>query len=69
MEAHADFKAYRYSAALTKYYLLSELGYETAQSNVAFLLDKGEHWAGIVWRGFGCGNWCPCDSCASVTVW
>ncbi|XP_043226067.1 protein sel-1 homolog 1-like isoform X2 [Amphibalanus amphitrite] len=41
MEAHADYKAYRYSAALTKYYLLSELGYETAQSNVAFLLDKG----------------------------
>ena len=47
MEAHADFKAYRYSAALTKYYLLSELGYETAQSNVAFLLDKGEDQTGI----------------------
>ncbi|XP_037071963.1 protein sel-1 homolog 1-like [Pollicipes pollicipes] len=41
MEAHNDYKAYRFSAALTKYYLLSELGYETAQSNVAFLLDKG----------------------------
>ena len=53
MEAHADYKAYRFSAALTKYYLLSELGYETAQSNVAFLLDKGG------WRAAGRGRAVP----------
>ena len=69
MEAHADFKAYRYSAALTKYYLLSELGYETAQSNVAFLLDKGEHWAGIVRRGVVWGKLVSLRCCAPVTVW
>lgn len=42
MFAHQDYKAYRYNQAFIKYALASELGYEVAQSNAAFILDRGE---------------------------
>ena len=42
MEAHAEYKRGRYNEAFLKYLLLAELGYEVAQSNVAFMLDRGE---------------------------
>ena len=42
MEAHSDYRRGRYDEALVKYLLLAELGYEVAQSNVAFMLDRKE---------------------------
>lgn len=42
MLAHQDYKAYRYNSAFMQYALAAELGYEVAQSNAAFLLDRGE---------------------------
>ena len=42
MEAHADHKKGRTDHALMKYLILAELGYEVAQSNVAYILDKKE---------------------------
>uniref|UniRef100_A0A6B2E7Q5 Putative extracellular protein sel-1 n=1 Tax=Phlebotomus kandelakii TaxID=1109342 RepID=A0A6B2E7Q5_9DIPT len=42
MLAHQDYKAYKHMAAFMQYALMAELGYEVAQSNAAFLLDKGE---------------------------
>lgn len=42
MIAHTDYREGRVDEALVSYYLLAEMGYEVAQSNVAFILDKGE---------------------------
>lgn len=42
MEAHNDYKEGRRSNAFIKYAVLSELGYEVAQSNAAFMLDRDE---------------------------
>lgn len=42
MFAHQDYKSYRFNQAFMKYALASELGYEVAQSNAAFLLDRDE---------------------------
>ena len=42
MDAYDAYKAGDLETALLKYYLLAELGYEVAQSNVAYILDKGE---------------------------
>ena len=42
MEAHADHKKGRTDEALMKYLILAELGYEVAESNVAYILDKKE---------------------------
>lgn len=42
MFAHQDYRSYRFEEAFMQYALMSELGYEVAQSNAAFLLDKGE---------------------------
>lgn len=42
MEAHSDYRRGRLDEALVKYLLLAELGYEVAQSNVAFMLDRQE---------------------------
>lgn len=42
MEAHADYREGRVSESLVKYTLLAEMGYEVAQSNAAFILDKRE---------------------------
>jgi len=41
-EAYDAYKSGDVITSLYKYYLLSELGYEVAQSNVAYILDKGE---------------------------
>ncbi|XP_059618669.1 protein sel-1 homolog 1 [Phlebotomus argentipes] len=41
MLAHQDYKARKPMAAFMQYALMAELGYEVAQSNAAFLLDKG----------------------------
>ena len=41
MDAYDSYKAGDVETALYKYYLLAELGFETAQSNVAYILDKG----------------------------
>ncbi|XP_065057282.1 protein sel-1 homolog 1-like [Rhopilema esculentum] len=41
-EAYAAYKAGDIDTALIKYYMLAELGYEAAQSNVAYIFDKGE---------------------------
>lgn len=42
MIAHQDYKAYRFNNAFMQYALAAELGYEVAQSNAAFLLDRNE---------------------------
>ncbi|KAF5291355.1 hypothetical protein FQA39_LY03506 [Lamprigera yunnana] len=42
MQAHTDYKDGKHNEAFVQYALLSELGYEVAQSNVAFLLDRNE---------------------------
>ena len=41
MDAHKAYKSGNTDQALLKYAYLAELGYETAQSNVAFILDQG----------------------------
>ena len=41
MDAHRLFKEGGTDAAVIKYMFLADLGYEVAQSNVAFLLDRG----------------------------
>jgi len=42
MEAHQDYRGGRYDEALAKYLALGELGYEVAQSNAAYILDRKE---------------------------
>merc|ERR1719385_626057 len=42
MEAHSDYKNGMYDEALLKYLLLAELGFEVAQSNAAYILDRKE---------------------------
>lgn len=42
MFAYQDFRAYRFEQAFLQYALMSELGYEVAQSNAAYLLDEKE---------------------------
>lgn len=42
MIAYQDYRAYKYDEAFVQYALLAELGYEVAQSNSAFLLDRNE---------------------------
>lgn len=42
MDAHYNYKRGRVNQAFIKYALLAEMGYEVAQSNAAFLLDRGE---------------------------
>ncbi|XP_014788964.1 protein sel-1 homolog 1 isoform X2 [Octopus bimaculoides] len=42
MEAHSLYREGNVEAALIKYTFLAELGYEVAQSNVAYILDQGE---------------------------
>lgn len=41
MEAHIHYREGSLDEAFVTYTLLAELGYEVAQSNAAFLLDKG----------------------------
>jgi hypothetical protein len=41
MEAHIRYREGSLNEAFVTYTLLAELGYEVAQSNAAFLLDKG----------------------------
>jgi hypothetical protein len=41
MEAHIHYREGNFDEAYVTYTLLAELGYEVAQSNAAFLLDKG----------------------------
>ncbi|CAG9765806.1 unnamed protein product [Ceutorhynchus assimilis] len=42
MQAHSDYREGNYNQAFVQYALLSELGYEVAQSNAAFMLDRCE---------------------------
>jgi len=42
MEAHTAYRRGRYDAALMIYLLLAELGYEVAQSNAAYIMDRNE---------------------------
>ena len=42
MEAHQLYKESSVNEALLKYTFLAELGYEVAQTNVAFILDQGK---------------------------
>lgn len=42
MDAHSDYRKGRHDEALMKYLILAELGYEVAQSNAAFILDRKE---------------------------
>jgi SEL1 protein len=42
MTAHTDYREGRVNEAFVTYYLLAEMGYEVAQSNAAFILDRGE---------------------------
>lgn len=41
MDAHRLYKEGHVDAALIKYTFLADLGYEVAQSNVAYILDRG----------------------------
>ena len=43
MEAHTMYREHNTDSALVMYAFLAELGYEVAQSNVAYILDEGEH--------------------------
>lgn len=40
MEAYSDYRDGHVNEALIKYMLLADLGYEVAQSNSAFILDR-----------------------------
>ena len=40
MEAYANYREGNVNEALIKYMLLADLGYEVAQSNAAFILDR-----------------------------
>lgn len=40
MEAYSDYRDGHVNEALIKYMLLADLGYEVAQSNTAFILDR-----------------------------
>ena len=40
MEAYSDYRDGNINEALIKYMLLADLGYEVAQSNAAFILDR-----------------------------
>lgn len=42
MMAHQEYKSYQFNDAFMQYALMAELGYEIAQSNAAFLLDRAE---------------------------
>lgn len=42
MQAHADYNNHNLNEAFVQYALLAELGYEVAQSNVGFMLDRNE---------------------------
>ena len=42
MIAHSDYRDARIDEAFVTYYLLAEMGYEVAQSNAAFILDRAE---------------------------
>ncbi|KAF8778091.1 protein sel-1 homolog 1-like [Argiope bruennichi] len=42
MQGYTDYKEGRVNEALVKYIVLAELGYEAAQSNAAFILDRGD---------------------------
>ncbi|CAG2101027.1 unnamed protein product [Medioppia subpectinata] len=42
MQAHTDYKEGRIAQSYIKYALMAELGYEVAQSNAAFILDRNE---------------------------
>ncbi|XP_018355444.1 PREDICTED: protein sel-1 homolog 1 [Trachymyrmex septentrionalis] len=42
MVAHSDYRDGRVNEAFLNYALFSEMGYEVAQSNAAFILDRGE---------------------------
>ena len=42
MDAHRLYKDGLTDAAVIKYMFLADLGYEVAQSNVAFMLDRGQ---------------------------
>ena len=42
MAAHTDYREGRIDQALVTYLLLAEMGFEVAQSNAAFILDRGE---------------------------
>lgn len=41
MDAHSNYRNGKVNQAFVKYALLAEMGYEVAQSNAAFILDRG----------------------------
>ena len=47
MDAHTDYKEGRVLESFFRYSFLAELGYEVAQSNAAFILDRNELQVGI----------------------
>lgn len=42
MDAHSNYRNGKMNQAFIKYALLAEMGYEVAQSNAAFILDRGK---------------------------
>lgn len=42
MHAYQDYRHYHFDESYLQYSLLAEMGYEVAQSNAAFLLDRNE---------------------------
>lgn len=42
MEAYVSYRGGRVDEAVFKYLFLAELGYEPAQTNFAYIIDRGE---------------------------
>ena len=61
MDAHTMYKENNINGALLKYTLLAELGYEVAQSNVAFLLDQGWWQHAIMLSSLEDAKWVECE--------
>ena len=54
MAAHEAYRAGKIDTALLQYAMLAELGYEVAQSNVAFILDHGKICGWVFSRAIAC---------------
>lgn len=63
MDAHRLYKDGLTDAAVIKYMFLADLGYEVAQSNVAFMLDRGQSCCCLL-HSFS--SPCVCQTCYFV---
>lgn len=54
MEAYSSYREGRTDEAAFKYLFLAELGYEPAQTNFAYIIDRGNHLVGCTDSLCGC---------------